>query len=141
MPFISREGLKKLLLTHCVEIKYQRRHPLVDSATCRLFCVGAYPNFQDNLFLKTSGAKIAFYREPKGSPPYPPKPQYNPDEKNIVITYSIFDMDYRSITINRANVIRAFPVDNKENIKKFWEYFNTKIVNMSVQEKTDFKKK
>lgn len=139
MPFISREGLKKLLYNHCVEIKYQRRHPLVDSATCRLFCVGCYPTFQSSPFLASMGAQNAFFHYPKGRAPYPPKPPYNPDEKNLVITFSIFDLDYKSISVNRANVIRAFPVDTKENIKKFWDYFNTKIAKMSIQERTDFK--
>jgi hypothetical protein len=141
MPFISREGLKKLLYNHCVEIKYQRRHPLVDSATCRLFCVGSYPTFQSSPFLASMGAQNAFYRYPKGKAPYPPKPFYNPDDKNLVLTFSIFDQNYRSISINRANVIRAFPVDTKENIKNFWEYFNTKIAKMSIQERIDFKRR
>lgn len=140
MPFISRDGLKKLLQNHCVEIKYQRRHPTLESKTCRLFCVSSYPNFHTNKFLASMGAQSAFFHYPKGSPPYPPKPPYNPDEKNLVITFSIFDQSYKSVSINRANVIRAFPVDTKENIKKFWEYFNTKITKMSIQERTDFKK-
>jgi hypothetical protein len=142
MPFISRDGLKKLLQTHCVEIKYQRRHSLQDSKTCRLFCVGCYPYFHTNKFLATIGAQSALgFEYPKGAVPYPPKPPYNPDAKNLVITFSIFDGNYRSISIYRANVIRAFPVDTKENIKNFWDYFNRKIAKMSIQEKTDFKKK
>jgi hypothetical protein len=87
------------------------------------------------------GAQNAFYRYPKGKAPYPPKPFYNPDDKNLVLTFSIFDQNYRSISINRANVIRAFPVDTKENIKNFWEYFNTKIAKMSIQERIDFKRR
>jgi len=141
MPFVSKDGLKQLLHGHCVEIKYKRRHPTAASATCRLFCVGCYPLFQDNYFLNTLGAKNAFYNRPKGAPPYHPTPYYNPDNKNLVITYSIFDQDYRSINVQNANLIRAFPVNNKENIKKFWDYFNTKIVKMSIQERTDFKNK
>jgi hypothetical protein len=137
MPFVSRENLKLMLYNHCVEIKYQRRHPLVDSNTCRLFCVGFYPNFDNNPFLNSIGARSAFYKPSKGSGQL----KYNPDQKNLVITYSIFDQAYRTININRANVIRRFPVDNKENIKKFWEYFNSKIATMSIEERTAFKKK
>lgn len=142
MPFVSRENLKRLLLTNVVEVKYQRRHPLKNTNTCRLFCVGAYPSFHTNKFLASMGAQSALgYEYPKGAIPYPPRPPYNPDEKNLVITWSIFDHSYKSITVNRCNVIRAFPVDTKENIKNFWDYFNKHIVNMSVQEKADFKLK
>ena len=141
MPYTSKDKLKQLLLTNCVEIKYQRRHPREDTSTCRLFCVGAYPNFHNNAFLASMGAQNAFYHYPKGVAPYPPKPFYNPDKKNLVITFSIFDLDYRSINIHRANVIRAFPVDTKENIVSFWEYFHKKIATKSIQERADFKKK
>jgi len=142
MAFISKDGLKKLLFTHCVEVKYQRRHPKLKNKTCRLFCVGAYPNFHNNAFLATIGAQSALnYDFPKGSPPYPPKPFYNPDQKNLVVTFSIFDGNYRSISVNRCNVIRAFPVDSKDNINKFWKYFNKHISPMSIQEKIDFKNK
>jgi len=138
MPFISREGLKKLLYNHCVEIKYQRRHPLVDSNTCRLFCVGFYPNFGNNPFLNSLGARSAFYNPSSGGSK---SLNYNPDDKNLVITYSIFDMGYRTVSINRANVIRAFPVDNKDNIQNFWDYFNKNISTMSLEKRIEFKKK
>ncbi len=138
MPFVSIEGLKKLLYNHCVEIKYQRRHPLVDSKTCRLFCVGFYPNFDNNPFLNSLSARSAFYNPPSGGSQ---SLKYNPDDKNLVITYSIFDMGYRTVSINRANVIRAFPVDNKDNISKFWDYFNKNISTMSLEKRIDFKKK
>lgn len=141
MPFVSRDGLKQLLFKNCVEIKYQRRHPLRDSNTCRLFCVGCYPLFQNIPFLASIGAQSAFFHYPKGKSPYPPKPFYNPDDKNLVITFSIFDLDYRSINVNRANVIRKIPIDTKENIKNFWDYFNNRIAKMSLQEKIDFKRK
>src|SRR5690606_36458655 len=116
MPFVSRDTLKKLLFKNCVEIKYLRSHPLKESKTRRLFCVGCYPLFHHMPFLASMGAKSAFFHYPKGRAPFPPVPFYNPDDKNLVITYSIFDMDYRSINVRNANVIRLFPIDNKENI-------------------------
>lgn len=140
--FISRDGLKRLLLDRVVELKFQRRHPTEASATRRMFCIGAYPNFHTNEFLSTIGAQSALrFRYPKGSPPYPPKPPFNPDAKNLVITWDIMMQDYRMITVNRCNVIKAWPVGNEKEREEFWKFFNEVVAPMSVQEKMDFHKK
>lgn len=142
MAFISKDNLKTLLFSHIVELKFQRRHPKGNELTRRMFCVGSYPNFHTNKFLGTVAAQTTLnYSYPKGPPPFHPKPYYNPDEKNLVITFDLFMGDYRCITVNRCNVIRAFPVNNDENIKKFWQYFNKYILPMSSQQKQDFMKK
>jgi hypothetical protein len=142
MPFISKDGLKTLLFSHVVELKFQRRHKKGDELTRRMFCTGSYPNFHNQKFLATVSAQSALnFRYPKGPIPYHPKPYFNPDQKNLVISFDIFMQDYRCITVNRCNVIRAFPVDSDENIKKFWQYFNKYIIPMSAQQKTDFMKK
>ena len=141
MAFLSRDGLKQMLLNHVIELKYQRKHPTQSSNTRRMFCTGAYPNFQNSQFLASIGAQSALgFRYPKGASPYPPK-GYNPDEKNLVVTYDIFMQDYRNIYVYRCNSIRAFPVDTKNNIENFWEYFNNNIANMSQQDKIEFLKK
>jgi len=142
MPFISRENLKYLLQDHCVELKFNRKHPTSVSKTRRMFCVGAYPNFSNNTFLASLSAQTALgFRLPKGPSPHHPVPFFNPDEKNLVITWDIFMMNYRCINISSCNVIRAFPVDTSDNIKNFWEYFNNNISPMTVSEKMDFHKK
>lgn len=142
MAFVSRDGLKRLLFQNVVEVKNERKYHRSDTRTRRFFCVGAYPNFHNNPFLNTTAAQTTLrYRFPKGFPPYNPKPYYNPDEKNLVITWDIFMQDYRSIYIYRANLIRVWPINNPSNLKAFWNYFNTHINNMSAQEKLDFFKR
>lgn len=49
--------------------------------------------------------------------------------------------DYRSITVNRCNLIRLFPIKTKDEIKEFWDYFSKHIIPMTVQEKINFSKK
>lgn len=140
MAFISRDNLKTLLFSHVVELKFQRRHQKGDELTRRMFCVGAYPNFHNNKFLSTMGAQTTLhYHYPKGPPPY--HPHFNPDQKNLVISWDLFLQDYRCITVNRCNVIRGFPVDTDENIQKFWKYFNKYILPMTPEAKLDFMKK
>lgn len=142
MAFISRDGLKGLLFNRVVELKFQRRHPTQDSKTRRMFCIGAYPNIHTNEFLATIGAQSAFrFRYPKGSPPFPPQPYYNPDRKNLVITWDIMMQNYRCITVNRCNIIKTWPVRNQEEIDAFWGFFNEVVAPMSVQEKIEFHKK
>lgn len=142
MAFIGREGLKALLFSHVVELKFMRRHPRQDTNTRRMLCTGAYPNFHNNKFLNSASSKYALnYRLPKGQIPYPPKPYYNPDAKNLVICWDILMQDYRCINIRNCNVIRVFPVSTDEDIKKFWEYFNKHLYGMSSEQKMDFHKK
>jgi hypothetical protein len=142
MAYISRENLKTLLNNNVVEIKFNRRHPTQTSATRRMFCVGAYPSFHSNPFLASVDAQnFLGYRYPKGVAPYHPRPFFNPDEKNLVITWDIFMMNYRCITVNGCNVIRAYPVDTPNNQTEFWKYFNSTIVPMSVAEKMSFHNK
>lgn len=142
MAFVSRDALKRLLLQHVVELKFQRRHPKPDTKTCRMLCTGAYPNFHTNKFLASVAAQAALnYRYPKGTPPYPPVPYFSPDQKNLVITWDVFMQDYRCISIYRCNVIRAFPVDTRKNTDSFWKYFKQYLSTMSAQEKMDFRLK
>ena len=142
MAFVSKDGLKSILFSHVAEIKFERRHPLEDSKTRRMFCTGAYPNFHTNKFLQTHAAKFALnYRLPKGTIPYPPIPYYDPNAKNLVISWDLMMQDYRCITAYRCNVIRVFPVDTDEKIKEFWKYFNKYIYGMSSQQKMDFHRK
>lgn len=142
MPFVGREGLKNILFSNVAEIKFTRRHPREDTKTRRMLCCGAYPNFHTNKFLNTLSSQYALnFRLPKGSIPYPPRPYYNPDAKNLVISWDLFMQDYRCINIRNCNVIRVFPVNTDEEIKEFWKYFNKHLFGMSPQQKTDFFKK
>lgn len=139
MGYISREGLKRILFNNVVEVKTELRHPKPHSNTRRFFCVGAYPNFHNNPFLATASARLTLrYRYPKGFPPYNPVPYYNPDQKNLVITWDIFRQNYRSIQVYRCNLIRVWPIDTHDNILKFWEYFTKSIAPMTSQQKEDF---
>jgi hypothetical protein len=142
MGFISKDALKQVLFQHVVEIKFLRKHPNKTSSYRRMFCVGAFPNFQNNAFLLAEDTMARFnFTLPKGSSPYPPVPYFNPDHKNLVITWDIFMQNYRCINVRNCNLVSSFRVESKEDIANFWKYFDDKITGMGTQDIMDFHRK
>ena len=65
----------------------------------------------------------------------PPKTgaKYNPDAKNIVITWDIFMQNFRCVSLESCELISLIPADDE-----FWLYFAEKIARMSAGEKQTF---
>jgi len=60
-------------------------------------------------------------------------PKFNPNEKNIIITWDILMQDFRCVNMDSCDLLQSMPDDDK-----FWEYFNENIYVMSTQQKISF---
>ena len=62
----------------------------------------------------------------------PPKTgaKYNPDAKNIVITWDVFMQSFRCVSLESCELISLIPADDD-----FWVYFNENIYPMSAAQK------
>lgn len=140
MARLSRDGLKRLALTHAVEIRFVRRTK------------GRLPRMRrmwmtlDPLLLNSAaGKKILNFRRPRFSP------AYNAASKNLLVVWDIIMQDWRAVPVDAVDVIqggRTIPtrsVKNPTNTKnnkraqdEFWFYFQTSIAKMTPQEKSSF---
>jgi len=63
-------------------------------------------------------------------------PKFNPNEKNIIITWDIFMQNYRCINMAACDLIQVVPAN-----QTFWKYFNERLVMLSAAQKMDFMNK
>lgn len=123
---VAAGTLKALLENNVLEIKFTRRRKKIGApATRRMLCTNSPVILKSN-----AGSRSLKYSPPSG----PPK--FNTTSKNIVIAWDIFKQDYRSISADNCVLISQMPVSGDG--RDFWEYFNTSIHPMTVQEKTSF---
>jgi hypothetical protein len=65
------------------------------------------------LLNSTNGRSLFGFRPPKGLPPYDPK------QKNLIITWDIFMMDYRCVNMDECYLVRSYPMNTTtKRIKK-----------------------
>ena len=123
---IAARTLKALLENNVLEIKFTRRRKKMGApATRRMLCTNC------PVILKSNAGSRSLKYTPPGGPP-----KFNTTSKNIVIAWDIFKQDYRSISADNCVLISQMPVSGDG--KDFWEYFNTSIHPMTVQDKTSF---
>ena len=60
-------------------------------------------------------------------------PKYNPDNKNLVITWDVFMQAYRTISVETCQIITMIP-DNE----RFWQYFTENLADMPQDQKIAF---
>ena len=65
-------------------------------------------------------------------PTYKP-PEYNPAQKNLIITWDIFMQNYRNINMDSCDMVSIIPANDM-----FWNYFADKLTNMTAQQKIAF---
>ena len=120
---VSLPTLKNLLLSNVAEIKFLRRRPKAGSPPSRrMLCTNSLA------LLSSPEGRIALnYRRAINYP------KYNPDAKNLHITWDIFMQDYRCINMSACDLINVIPAN-----KSFWKYFNERLALMSPQEKMRF---
>ena len=119
----SLATIKNLQLSNVLELKFVRRILKPGfPPTRRMLCTG-------NLALLNSPeGRIALNFRPAYN-----RPKYNPDAKNLAITWDIFMQDYRNINANACDVLTIVPVQD------FWEFFNERRLGvMSVTDKINF---
>lgn len=60
-------------------------------------------------------------------------PKFDPNAKNLLITWDIFMQDYRCINMAACDLIQAIPAN-----KSFWNFFNKRLALMDAQQKMRF---
>ena len=60
-------------------------------------------------------------------------PKFNPNTKNLVITWDIFMQNYRCINMAACDLLQIIPAN-----KEFWTFFNQKLAGMNVAQKINF---
>jgi len=119
----SLATLKSLLLSNVAEIKFVRRRIKPGSPpTRRMLCTSSLA------LLNSPEGRIALNY--KRAINYP---KYDPNIKNLVITWDIFMQDYRCVNMTACDLISVIPAN-----KSFWKYFNERLALMSPQEKLRF---
>jgi len=118
----SLATLKKLLLNNVAEIKFTRRRPRAGMPpTRRMLCTNSLP------LLNSPEGRIALnYRRAINNL------RYNPDAKNLLVTWDIIMQDYRCVNMLACDLVSVIPVP------QFWNFFNKRLALMSPNEKTRF---
>lgn len=114
--------LKNLLLNNVAEIKFSRRRPKPGAPSSRrMLCTNSLP------LLNSPEGRVALnYRRAINNP------RYNPEAKNLLITWDILMQDYRCVNMVACDLINVIPV------AQFWNFFNKRLALMSANEKTRF---
>lgn len=120
---IGAGSLRQLLLSNVAEIVFLRRVPKA-SATAyrRMLCTNSVP-----LLLSENGKKVLHYQAPTRMP------KFNPQAKDLVITWDIFMQDFRCVNTDNCELIRTIPAN-----EEFWKYFNEYLMRMTPEEKLVF---
>lgn len=120
---VSLATLKNLLLTNVAEIKFLRRRPKTGAPPSRrMLCTNALP-----LLMSPEGRLALNYRRAINMP------KFNPEAKNLIITWDIFMQDYRCINVAACDLINAIPAN-----KTFWNFFNQRLALLSTEQKVKF---
>jgi len=119
----SLPTLKSLLLSNVVEIKFFRRRPRAGAPpTRRMICTNSL-----SLLNSTEGRLALNYRRAINIP------KFNPDTKDLIITWDIFMQDYRCVNMAACDLIQVIPAN-----KSFWKFFNEKLAGLTVVQKINF---
>lgn len=115
--------LKTVLLSNVAEIKFLRKRPKPGAPPSRrMLCTNSLS------LLNSPEGRIALnYRRAINYP------KFNPEVKDLLITWDIFMQDYRCINMKACDLVTAIPAN-----KTFWKYFNERLALMSPQEKMRF---
>ncbi len=122
---VTRNGLQALVAQHAVELRFRRRH--------------AKPGWKDHRrMLCTTDRTLLTSKAGRGIFNFTPtigQLSYNAPAYNLVIAFDIFMQAWRAINCDEVEVISAIKTTPPE---KFWEYFNTHIIQMTAEQKMSF---
>lgn len=119
----SLPTLKSLLLNNVVEIKFNRRRPKVGAAlTRRMLCTNSL-----SLLNSPEGRLALNYKRAIRMP------KFDPNAKDLIITWDIFMQDYRCINMIACDLVQVIPAN-----KTFWTFFNEKLAGLSAPQKVSF---
>jgi len=119
----SLPTLKSLLLSNVVEIKFNRRRIKPGSApTRRMLCTNSL-----SLLNSTEGRLALNYRRAINMP------KFDPNARDLIITWDIIMQDYRCINMIACDLIQVIPAN-----QSFWKFFNEKLAGLSAPQKISF---
>lgn len=119
---LTRDGFYLLSNQNVLEIKFVRRR-IADGRplTRRMLCTNS-----KSLLLSELGREVLHYRIPHGRLPY------DPNAKNLCITWDIFMQNFRAVNMDQCELI------SKIDQNKFWEYFTQNLYSMTTEQKQSF---
>ena len=132
MGNLSRDGLRKLLQTHVVELTFVRRHEKFGAKgqnpySRRMLCT------LDATFLQSLAGRFTLNYQIPSHPP-----AYNPLAHNIVFVWDILWQDWRAIPVEMVVAVNAMPVHTKKDQENFWRFFEGYLAKMSPADKLKF---
>jgi hypothetical protein len=122
---LSLGGLKSLLESNVVEIKFVRRMKVAGRPATRRMLATLDRGILDSKL----GREILNFKQPTQSP------AYNAVSKGLLTVWDIFFQDWRMVPVTNCEVVSVVPSKPPE---KFWEYFNKTIGNMDAAQKAAF---
>ena len=82
----------------------------------------------ESILNSVNGRTVLNYLPPAGG-----SPPYATQNKNLALAWDILMQDFRMISAESVTIVEQFPGNDT-----FWEYFNTNIMPMDVDAKTQF---
>jgi len=123
MPQTSYGPLYQALLNNVVEVRFVRRRQIPGlGAVRRMLCTN-----NATVLTSPNGRIVLNYRTPANAL------NYNPAQKNLIITWDILMQDFRTISLDDCEIVRQFQPNDE-----FWNFFNETIFNMTTQQKFAF---
>jgi hypothetical protein len=123
---VSLQTLKTILQSNVAEIKFFRRRPKPGSGpTRRMLCTNSL-----SLLNSTEGRLALNYKRAVNMP------KFDPNQKNLIITWDIFMQNYRCINMLACDLIQVIPAN-----QTFWKYFNERLARLSAPQKIEFMNK
>jgi len=120
---VSLPTLKNLLLSNVAEIKFLRRRPRAGAPPARrMLCTNSL-----SLLMSPEGRIALNYRRAINFT------KFDPNAKNLLITWDIFMQDYRCVNMSACDLINVIPAN-----KQFWKYFNERLSLLDTQQKVRF---
>lgn len=115
--------LNNLLRSNVLDIRFVRRRPRAGvPPTRRMLCT-----LDETILNSINGRTVLNYLPPGGGLPY------TTQNKNLAVAWDILMQDFRMISAESVTIVEQFPGNDT-----FWEYFNTNIMPMDVDAKTQF---
>lgn len=115
--------LNQLLQKNVLEVRFTRRRPSPGKAPARRMLCTLCPEILNSV----NGRTVLNYLPPT-------KPlKFNPGKKNLVMVWDILMQDFRLINGDNCDLLSTLPGDDT-----FWDYFNTTVLPMTLEEKTQF---
>ena len=123
MPRVSHGNLFQTLLSNVAEVKFTRRRQFPNLPPIRrMLCTNSM-----QLLGSVNGRIVLNYRPPTNVP------NYNPAEKNLIITWDVLMQDFRTINVDSCELVKSYPANDE-----FWQVFNETFFPMSQQQKIHF---